>query len=199
VSGRWGDRRNRRWGDGISYIENTNKGKTMKGYVQVYTGNGKGKTTACLGLSVRAAGAGLKVLIVQFLKMGLYSEVKALQKFSDLITIEQYGLGRFVMGKPSPEDIKASHDGLERIKAAVSSGEYDIVIIEEGNVAVSCGLFPVEELIDLIDTKPEDVEIIITGRDADPKIIEKADLVTEMREIKHYYQNGVMARVGIEK
>lgn len=171
----------------------------MKGYVQVYTGNGKGKTTAALGLSIRAAGAGLKVFIVQFLKMGDYSEVKALERFSDLITIEQYGLGRFVRGKPSPEDMGAGRKGLERIKSIIAVGEHDVVVIEEGNVAVMCGLFSAQDLLDVIELKPENMEIVITGRGAAPEIIEKADLVTEMKEIKHYYQKGVKARVGIEK
>jgi cob(I)alamin adenosyltransferase len=171
----------------------------MKGYVQVYTGNGKGKTTASLGLAIRAAGAGLKVFIVQFLKMGDYSEIKALARFSDLITVEQYGLGRFVKGKPSPEDIEAGQKGLERVKSVIASGKHDVVIIEEGNVAVMCGLFPIEELLNIVDKKPDNVELIITGRGAAQSLIEKADLVTEMKEIKHYYQKGVPARVGIEK
>lgn len=171
----------------------------MKGYVQVYTGNGKGKTTAALGLAVRAAGAGLKVFIVQFLKMGDYSEIKALGRFSDLITVEQYGLGRFVKGKPSPEEIEAGKKGLERVKSVIASGKYDVVIIEEGNVAVMCGLFPIEELLDIVDKKPDNLELIITGRGAAEALIEKADLVTEMKEIRHYYQKGVSARVGIEK
>ena len=102
----------------------------MIGYLQVYTtGNGKGKTTAALGLSIRAAGAGLKVFIVQFLKMGDYSEIKALERFSDLITIEQYGLSRFVKGKPSPEDIKAGRKGLEKLKSIIAAGEHDVVVI----------------------------------------------------------------------
>jgi len=171
----------------------------MKGYIQVYTGNGKGKTTAALGLSIRAAGAGLKVFIVQFLKMGDYSEIKALERFSDLITIEQYGLGRFVRGKPSPKDIEAGRKGLERIKSIIKAGKHDIVIIEEGNVAVMCGLFSAQDLLDVIAKKPKYMEIVITGRGAAPEIIEKADLVTEMKEIKHYFQKGVKARVGIEK
>jgi len=171
----------------------------MKGYVQIYTGNGKGKTTASLGLAIRAAGAGLKVFIVQFLKMGDYSEIKALARFSDLITVEQYGLGRFVKGKPSPEDIEAGIKGLERVKSVIAAGKHDVVIIEEGNVAVMCGLFPIEELLNIVDKKPENVELIITGRGAAQALIEKADLVTEMKEIKHYYQKGVAARVGIEK
>jgi len=171
----------------------------MKGYIQVYTENGKGKTTAALGLSIRAAGAGLKVFIVQFLKMGDYSEIKSLERFSDLITIEQYGLGRFVKGKPLPEDIEAGMKGLEKLKLIISAGEHDVVIIEEGNVAVMCGLFSAQDLLDVIEKKPENMEIVITGRGAAPEIIEKADLVTEMKEIKHYYQEGVKARVGIEK
>ncbi len=173
--------------------------KGFKGYLQIYTGNGKGKTTASLGLSIRAAGAEMKVFIGQFMKMGDYSEIKALERFSDLITIEQYGIKGFVKGKPAPEDIAASKKGLEKIKSIVASGAYDLVILEEGNVAVMCGLFDVQELIDIIDVKPDNMELVITGRGADPRVIERADLVTEMKEIKHYYQKGVNARVGIEK
>ena len=171
----------------------------MKGNIQVYTGNGKGKTTASIGLAIRAAGAGMKVFIVQFLKMGDYSEIKVLGKFSDLITIEQYGLGRFVSGKPSPEDTEAGKKGLERIKSIIEAGKHDVVIIEEGNVAVKYGLFSTQNLLDVIELKPENMEIVITGRDAPPEIIKKADLVTEMKEIKHYYLKGVEAMIGIEK
>jgi len=171
----------------------------MKGYTQIYTGNGKGKTTAALGLTIRAAGAGLKVFIAQFMKMGDYSEIKMLKNFSDLITVEQYGTGKFVKGKPSPEEIASARRGIEKVKSVVASGEYDLVIIEEGNVAVMCGLFPLKELLDIIASKPEHTELVITGRGAAPELIEKADLVTEMKEIKHYYQKGVKARVGIEK
>ncbi len=170
-----------------------------KGFVQVYTGDGKGKTTAAIGLSVRAAGAGLKVFIAQFIKAGDYSEIKALKKFSDHITIRQFGQGRFIRGKPADEDITAAQKGLDAVKSAALSGEYDIVVIEEGNVAVTCGLLSVRDLLDIIAMKPERVELVITGRGAEPSVIEKADLVTEMKEIKHYYQKGVQARVGIEK
>lgn len=170
-----------------------------KGYVQVYTGNGKGKTTASLGLAVRAAGAGLKVFIVQFLKKGDYSEIKALERFSDLITIEQYGLGQFVKGKPSAEDIEAGKQGYARVSEILKSGDYQVVIVEEGNVAVMCGLISEQDLNTLIDIKPDTVELVITGRNAPQSIMDRADLVTEMKEIKHYYQQGVMARVGIEK
>lgn len=171
----------------------------MKGYIQVYTGEGKGKTTAALGLAIRAAGAGLKVFIGQFIKMGEYSEIKALKRFEDLITVEQFGRGRFIQGKPSVEDIKAAQKGLEKIIAILSSGEHNVVIMEEANVAVKIGLLSVQDILKIIAAKPQDVELVITGRGADPRIIEKADLVTEMKEIKHYFQQGVAARVGIEK
>jgi cob(I)alamin adenosyltransferase len=171
----------------------------MKGYIQVYTGDGKGKTTAALGLAIRAAGAGLKVFIGQFIKMGEYSEIKALKRFEDLITVEQFGRGRFIQGKPSVEDIKAAQKGLEKIIAILSSGEHKVVIMEEANVAVKIGLLSVQDILKIIAAKPQDVELVITGRGADPRIIEKADLVTEMKEIKHYFQQGVAARVGIEK
>lgn len=171
----------------------------MKGYVQVYTGNGKGKTTASLGLALRAAGAGLKVFIIQFLKKGDYSEIKALEKFSDQITVEQYGLGRFVKGKPSLDDMDAGQKGYQKAELVLKAAEHDLVILEEGNVAVMCGLFSEDELLSLLDIKPESVELVITGRGAGEKLIERADLVTEMKEIKHYYKQGVSARVGIEK
>ena len=171
----------------------------MKGYVQVYTGNGKGKTTAALGLSLRAAGAGLKVYIAQFLKMGEYSELKALKRFSDLITVEQFGTGKFILDQPAPEEILAAEKGLTRVRSIITAGKYDLIVLEEANLAVKFNLFPVEDLLDIINTKPEPLELVITGLDADPAIIKKADLVTEMKEVKHYFQKGVTARVGIEK
>ncbi len=171
----------------------------MKGYVQVYTGDGKGKTTAAIGLSIRAAGAGLKVYITQFIKMGDYSEIKALKKFSDLITVEQFGLGRFIKGKPSEEDIEAARAGIEKVKSLMASQDYDIIILEEANVAAKYGLISVNDLLDMISSKPENMELVITGRWADPEVVEKADLVTEMKEIKHYFRKGVAARKGIEK
>ena len=169
------------------------------GYIQIYTGDGKGKTTAALGLALRAAGAGLKVYIAQFIKSGDYSEIKALARFSDMITVEQYGLGRFIKGKPSPEDLAAAQEGLAAVRAALAGGTYPVVIMEEGNVAAMCGLFPVEEILDIMAHKPDSVELVITGRGADPRVITAADLVTEMRAVKHYYQSGVAARTGIEK
>lgn len=171
----------------------------MKGYLQVYTGEGKGKTTAALGLSLRAAGAGLKVYIVQFLKQGDYSEIKALKRFSGAIVLEQFGLGQFVKGQPTQAEINAALGGLEKARQVLSSGDYDMVILEEANVAAAIGLFSVKDLMDTIQQKPDHVELVITGRGAAPEVIEKADLVTEMKAVKHYYDKGVQARRGIEK
>jgi cob(I)alamin adenosyltransferase len=171
----------------------------MKGKVHVYTGDGKGKTTAALGLSIRAAGAGLRVFIAQFIKADEYSEIKALKRFSDLITVEQFGLGGFIGGNPSSGDIEAAQKGIERVKDIISSGKYDVVVLDEANIAVKYTLFPEQDLLDIMDAKSKDLELVITGRGASPRIIEKADLVTEMKAVKHYFQKGVEARSGIEK
>ncbi|MFC1826852.1 cob(I)yrinic acid a,c-diamide adenosyltransferase [Thermodesulfobacteriota bacterium] len=171
----------------------------MKGYIHIYTGNGKGKTTAALGLAIRAAGAGLQVLFAQFIKGRLYSELKALSRFSDHITVEQFGQPHFIHGEPSEADIEAARNGLERVKFSMLSGIFDMIIIDEGNVAVTCGLISKQDILDLIAMKPENQELVITGRGALSEIIDKADLVTEMKDIKHYYDKGVDARVGIEK
>jgi cob(I)alamin adenosyltransferase len=171
----------------------------MKGYIQVYTGDGKGKTTAAIGLSIRAAGAGLRVLIAQFIKRGEYSEIKSLKRFSDLITVAQFGRGHFVVGDVPPECIETAHVGLECVASCIVSGEYDVVILEEANIAVKRGFLSVQDLLDLIEIKPDNVEMVITGRNADPKIIERADLVTEMKKVKHYFDQGIKARIGIEK
>lgn len=170
----------------------------VKGYVQVYTGNGKGKTTASLGVAIRAAGAGLKVFVVQFMKQGRYSEIIALEKFGN-IAVEQYGAGKFVKGKPTGAERAECEQGYERVCSILKAGKHDLVIADEANVANMCGMLSDDDLLHLIDIKPAHVELIITGRSAPVSIIEKADLVTEMTEIKHYYQQGVRARVGIEK
>jgi cob(I)alamin adenosyltransferase len=170
----------------------------MKGYVQVYTGDGKGKTTAALGLALRAAGAGLKVYIAQFVKSEKYSEIIALERFSDLITCRLYGSGCWLHGQPNDEDVQHARSGLEDVSRVVAAGQHDVVILDEANIATCFGLLSVDDLIALIDLKPAGVELIFTGRKADPRLIERADLVSEMREIKHYYQKGVLARKGIE-
>jgi len=171
----------------------------IKGYIQIYTGNGKGKTTCALGLAIRAMGAENKVFIGQFLKSGKYSEVNSLKKFSDLLILEHYGLGKFVEGKPSEEDIKVGIQGYHRIAEIIKKGEHDLVVIDEGNVAVKYGIISEQQLLDLFDMKPDHVEIVVTGRGATETVIARADLVIEMKEIKHYFKQGVEARVGIEK
>jgi len=171
----------------------------MKGYVQVYTGDGKGKTTAAIGLAVRAVGAGLKVYIGQFVKGMDYSELKSLDRFSPEIKVKQYGRAKFVHSKPDEEDFAAAREGYEEIKEIINSGQYDLVILDEANIAVHFKLLSVEDLLALINVKPDPVELVFTGRKADPRLVEKADLVTEMREVKHYYSEGVLAREGIEK
>lgn len=171
----------------------------MKGYIQVYTGNGKGKTTAALGLILRQLGAGGKVFMGQFLKQGDYSEIKMLKRFSDQITVEQFGLGKFVRGNPSPEDMAAGKKGYEKLRTVLKNGEHNLVVMDEGNIAVFFNIISEEELLKLFDLKADHVEMVVTGRGATPAVMERADLVTEMTEIKHYYKNGVNARVGIEK
>ena len=171
----------------------------MKGYIQVYTGDGKGKTTAALGLTLRAVGAGLKVFIAQFIKMGDYSEIGALERMSESVAVEQFGCGRFPKGRASEEDIALARRGLERVKEVFASHQHDVVIMDEVNVAVSLRLFDVEALLQIMDSKPPDVELIVTGRNAPTAVIEKADLVSEVKAVKHYFQNGVKARIGIEK
>jgi len=168
------------------------------GYVQVYTGDGKGKTTAALGLALRAAGAGLRVFIAQFAKGDHSCELDALERFADLIVVRQYGTGRFIRGEPPEADIQAAQDGLREAGEALRSGDYALVILDEANIATHLGLFTVDDLLALIDARPEPVELVITGRRADPRVIERAGLVTEMRAVKHYYADGVEARPGID-
>jgi cob(I)alamin adenosyltransferase len=171
-----------------------------KGYVQIYTGNGKGKTTAALGQAIRAAGNGLKTFTVQFMKDFSYGEVKSLKNLDKWIRLEQYGNDIFVFRKqpPSDEDLEAAQQGLRRAREAISSGKYDIVIMDEVCVAIYFDLLKTENLLSLLEEKPDHVELILTGRHCPPELMEKADLVTEMKEIKHYYHRGVMARKGIE-
>lgn len=171
------------------------------GYVQVYTGNGKGKTTAALGLALRAAGHGLRTYIGQFMKGSGSGEVEAARRLGGSIQIEQYGgpcLARWT-GKPPQEEIQRVRDGLGRAREAMLSGAFDIVVLDEVNVAVHFRLLSVEEVLAVIQEKPAEVELICTGRKAPKALLERADLVTQMREAKHYYHQGVGARTGIEQ
>ncbi|AMW33264.1 cob(I)yrinic acid a,c-diamide adenosyltransferase [Fervidobacterium islandicum] len=168
-----------------------------KGYIHVYTGNGKGKTTAAFGLALRAVCAGKKVYIGQFIKGMKYSELDAPNYLPNLV-IEQYGRNCFIRNKPTDEDIKLAKAGLEKMKNVISSGEYNLVVMDEVNVAIYYRLFSVDEVLEILKTKPEHIDVVLTGRYAPQELIEVADLVTEMREIKHYYQQGVLAREGIE-
>ena len=170
----------------------------MRGFVQVYTGDGKGKTTAALGLAMRAAGAGLHVYIGQFIKNADYSELRILQRLADVITVEQFGRGCFLLVEPSQEDVDAARRGLKALGRALASRHYDVVIADEVNVAVALKLISESELLALIEEKPPEVELVLTGRGAPPLVLERADLVTEMRSVKHYYDRGVSARKGIE-
>nr|WP_320012495.1 cob(I)yrinic acid a,c-diamide adenosyltransferase [uncultured Desulfobulbus sp.] len=170
----------------------------MHGYIQVYTGNGKGKTTAALGVSLRAAAAGLKVFIGQFVKGMHYSELDLLPSLPN-ITLKQYGRGCFIYSQPTQEDYAAAQDGLAEMAQILHSGSYDLVVLDEINIALYFKLFPVEDLIEALKARAPKVEVILTGRYAPQEIIDMADLVTEMREVKHYYEQGVEARTGIEK
>jgi cob(I)alamin adenosyltransferase len=170
----------------------------MKGYIQVYTGNGKGKTTAAFGQALRAQGAGLKVFIGQFVKGKTYNENEAISKYLKNITVKQYGLGCFIVDAPTDKDMMAAQKGLVEIKKVIHSGKYDMVIMDEVNIALYYKLFDIDEIVELMKSKPDQVELILTGRYAPDEIIEMADLVTEMKEVKHYYQKGIQARKGIE-
>ncbi|MGD9948089.1 MAG: cob(I)yrinic acid a,c-diamide adenosyltransferase [Desulfobulbus sp.] len=170
----------------------------MHGYIHIYTGNGKGKTTAALGLSLRAAAAGKKVYIGQFIKGMHYSELDLLPTIAN-ITLKQYGRGCFIYAQPTEEDYTAARAGLAEMAKILHSGEYELVVLDEANIALYYGLFSFEELKAAILQRAEQVEVVLTGRYAPQELIDMADLVTEMQEIKHYYTKGVEARTGIEK
>jgi cob(I)alamin adenosyltransferase len=174
--------------------------KLNRGYIQVYTGNGKGKTTAAIGQAVRAAGSGLKSYIIQFMKEFPYSEIKSLTALSEFITVEQCGKDDFVYKRelPSIEEKAKVKKGLKTALENMRSGKYDIIILDEALVSIYFKLLDEKDILYFINQKPENVELILTGRYAPQSIIDIADLVTEMKEIKHYYAKGVSARKGIE-
>jgi len=175
--------------------------KLTQGFIQVYTGNGKGKTTASLGLALRAVGHEMMVCMIQFMKGGRPAgEHLAASKLAPYLTIIRTGReGRVNRDNPDPEDVRLAREALVIATQIVTDGKYDIVILDEINGAIACGLVSVDEVLSLIKAKPFKVELVLTGRNADEKIIASADLVTEMNEVKHYYKAGVTARQGIEK
>jgi len=172
-----------------------------KGYIQVYTGGGKGKTTAALGLCLRAAGHGLRSHVIQFMKGQIdYGELSAIKRFEGLITITQGGRASFVdKDNPDPEDVRLAREALSLAGEIIKKAEVDILVLDELNVALDFGLVRLEDVLALIGEKPEKMELILTGRNAPEAIVETSDLVTEMREIKHYWKDGIKGRVGIEK
>ncbi|MFO7941325.1 MAG: cob(I)yrinic acid a,c-diamide adenosyltransferase [Bacillota bacterium] len=192
-----------------------------RGYVQVYTGDGKGKTTAALGLALRAVGRGLSVLMIQFMKHWGYGEHLAARRLEPELRIVQVGkpyliareedldeeareaLGDeivvFPPGEPPDEVVRLAREGVRLARRALEADEVDLLILDEINVAVHYDLIGVDEVLDLIDARPESMELVLTGRCAPTEVVERADLVTEMKEIKHYYRQGVMARRGIEE
>jgi cob(I)alamin adenosyltransferase len=167
--------------------------------IQIYTGNGKGKTTAALGLALRACGQKKKVLMLQFMKGKVnYGELRSAKRLPGF-TIKQFGRPTFVDRKnPAPADIKGAREALDFAAKAVASRKYDIIILDELNVALDFKLVPLNDVLELIKSRPEKTELVITGRYAHPKLIKLADLVSEVKEVKHYYQQGVKARKGIE-
>jgi cob(I)alamin adenosyltransferase len=171
-----------------------------KGLILVFTGDGKGKTTAALGMALRAAGQRLRVLILQFMKgRGKTGEIKALAETHLPITIMQYGRGVFFKTKTcEPVDISMAHEGLDAFRQAMESRDYDLIVLDEINVAVHFGLLRIDEVIQAIREKPPELHLVLTGRNAHDALLDVADLVTEMREVKHPYRQGVEARKGIE-
>jgi cob(I)alamin adenosyltransferase len=170
-----------------------------QGFVQVYTGDGKGKTSAALGLAIRAAGHGIDSYIGQFMKGQSYGELDALREHPN-ITIEQFGGTHCIRREEvSGEDRARARAGLDRIRKAMLSGRYEVIVMDEINVAVWFGLVEEEEVLDLLACRPAGVEIVLTGRKASERLIREADLVTEFKQVKHYYEKGVLARDGIER
>lgn len=174
------------------------------GYIQVYTGDGKGKTTASLGLAMRALGRDWKVLIVMFTKGGNdYGELNSFRQLSDKIadnlTIVQAGLDRVIYkSNENEQDHKKIKKGWNIVKKAVKNNEYQLIIMDEANIAIDMGILDVDEVIKVLESKPDEMEIVLTGRNAHPKIIEIAHLVSRIEPVKHYWDKGVYARKGIE-
>ncbi|PMP67479.1 MAG: cob(I)yrinic acid a,c-diamide adenosyltransferase [Thermodesulfobacterium geofontis] len=173
--------------------------KNFKGYIQVYTGDGKGKTTTAIGLAIRALGAGLKVAFFQFFKPGTSSEVNILKGFSPQLYYKALGKEGFIEEKVDLETKELILKGWEEVKNLVKSETYNIIVLDEITYALNWGLIDLQEFLDFLKNKPENLELIITGRNAPKEVVDLADLVTEMKKVKHYYEKGVKSRKGIEK
>jgi len=169
----------------------------MTAYLQVYTGDGKGKSTAAFGLALRSRGAGLSVKMIQFIKNKEYSEINILRKIG--VNIQQFGEGLFFGRPPGNKDLAAARKGLNEVEETFKQKNIDVLILDEINVAVGLGLVNENSFLKLLAKRPLTMEVICTGRRAPEKLIEMADLVTEMKAVKHYYKAGVPARRGIEK
>ncbi len=170
-----------------------------KGLVVVITGNGKGKTTAAFGLALRAIGHGAKVLAIQFMKGRKYGEYLAAEAYLPDLTIQMAGLDSFVMrNNPAPIDCEMAMRGLDSARKAIADGQHDMIILDEINVALDFKLIPLNDVIELVRSKPARLDLVLTGRYAPPELIELADTVSEVREIKHHYNAGIKDRAGIE-
>jgi cob(I)alamin adenosyltransferase len=172
-----------------------------KGLIIVHTGAGKGKTTAAMGTALRAVGNGLKVLMLQFLKGSWhYGELDAVKAFGENFVMKQMGRGFVKVGgaETDPEDVKLVGEAWAEAEQAIRSGQWDLVILDEINYAISYGMLDPAKVVVALQQKPEAVHVILTGRNAHPTIIELADTVTEMKQVKHAYEKGVMAQRGIE-
>ncbi len=168
-----------------------------KGFIHLYTGNGKGKTSAAFGMALRAAMAGKKVYIGQFVKSMKYSETK-IEELVENITIHQFGRGCYLLRDVEEADRQAAQEGLQECHRVLSSGDWDLVILDEVTIALYFELFSTDELLSVLDEKDEQTEVILTGRFAPKELSDRADLVTEMVEIKHYYSQGVLSRPGFD-
>jgi cob(I)alamin adenosyltransferase len=172
-----------------------------RGLIIVNTGPGKGKTTAAMGTGLRAVGQGLRVLMLQFLKGSWhYGELDAVQAFGDKFVIKQMGRGFVKVGteKPDPEDVRMVEQAWAESEKAIQSGDWDLIILDEINYAITYGMLDAVKVAEGVKRKPEMVHVILTGRNAHPAIVEVADTVTEMRQVKHAYEKGVLAQRGIE-
>lgn len=175
-----------------------------RGYIQIYTGNGKGKTTASLGLAMRALGRNWKVLLIMFTKGGdNYGELKSFRNLSpeikEKLTIEQAGLDRIVYANnKSDDDEKEIKKGWDTAKKAILNDEYQLIILDEINIAIDLKILDVDEVVEILKKKPKTMEIVLTGRNAHPKVVELAHLVSEIKPVKHYWDTGIVARKGIE-